>query len=132
MYSYSATVPFGPPTSVPGKVPETTPNPNPNPKKPEGTNGKGNEGAARLIIEVPDGGKLYIDGQAMKATTTERLFYTPNLEAGQKYYYDVRVELMKDGQKVTESKRVIVQAGDVLRESFRNMDNAALVTAGRK
>jgi uncharacterized protein (TIGR03000 family) len=83
-----------------------------------------------LIIEVPENAKLFIDDQLMKSTTTERFFYTPALENGQKYFYDVRVEVMKDGQKVTESKRVIVQAGDVRRESFRSMDKSSVANAG--
>jgi len=127
-YTYSATVPFGPPTYIPSKVPENTPPP----KKLDGKDGKAPDGAARLIIEVPQNAKLYIDNQPMKSTSTERFFYTPALQPGQKYYYDVRVEVVKeDGQKVSDKKQIIVQAGDVIRQSFRTLGEPAVASAGR-
>ena len=85
-YTYSDTIPFGPPSYIPTKVPETPP-------VPKKLDGKGGEGTARLIIEVPDNAKLYIDDKLMKTATAERMFYTPVLTPGQKYYYDVRVEV---------------------------------------
>jgi hypothetical protein len=42
---------------------------------------------------------------------------TPPLGAG-KFFYEARAELMVDGKLVTEHKRVIVEAGANLVESF--------------
>jgi uncharacterized protein (TIGR03000 family) len=123
-YTYSDTIPFGPPGYIPGKVPAAAP-------PPTKIEPKTGDGTARLIIDVPEGAKLYIDDKLMKTTTAERLFYTPPLEPGHKYFYDVRVEVQKDGQPVFQSKRVIVQAGDVVRESFRKMGDPSVVSSGR-
>jgi uncharacterized protein (TIGR03000 family) len=123
-YTYSDTIPFGPPSFIPTKVTE----PVPLPKK---LDGKSGDGSARLIIEVPENAKLYIDDKLMKTATAERLFYTPPLAPGQKYFYDVRVEVEKDGQPVSQSKRVIVEAGASVRESFRNMAGAAVANSGK-
>jgi uncharacterized protein (TIGR03000 family) len=123
-YTYSDTIPFGPPSYIPTKVTE----PAPQPKKLDGKTG---DGTARLIIEVPDGAKLYIDDKPMKTATAERQFYTPPLVPGQKYYYDVRVEVQKDGQPISQSKRVIVEAGATVRESFRNTTGATVANSGK-
>jgi|SRR5579864_5119149 len=123
-YTYSDTIPFAPPSYIPTKVPETTP-------PPKKVDGKGGEGGARLIIDAPENAKLYIDDKLMKTAAAERLFFTPPLEPGQKYFYDLRVEVEKDGQKVSQSKRVIVEAGATVRESFRNIGAPTVASTGK-
>jgi uncharacterized protein (TIGR03000 family) len=73
---------------------------------------------ARLIVEVPADAKLYIDEQLMKSTAAVRSFSTPTLEVGQSYYYDVRVEVVRDGKTYEGSRRVVVRAGEQIRASF--------------
>jgi uncharacterized protein (TIGR03000 family) len=74
---------------------------------------------AKLILEVPANAKLYIDGNLTKSANEVRHFYTPTLEPGQLYFYDVRVEFEKDGRTVRQDKRVYVKAGDVYHASFK-------------
>ena len=69
-------------------------------------------------VVLPANAKLFVDGRATGGEGTERAFFTPPLARGQKFYYDVKAELVVDGKPVVEEKRVIVQAGDDLRESF--------------
>lgn len=80
---------------------------------------------ANLKFTVPADAKLFVDGAAVAGTGTERTFFTPPLAAGQKFFYDVKAELVVDGKTVTEEKRVIVEAGASVTESFPKLVAAA-------
>jgi uncharacterized protein (TIGR03000 family) len=124
-----------PGAGVPG-VPGTPgtgaePVPAPMPPKKDGDKppkeGEASMTRAKLVVEVPADAKLYIDDQLMKTTSAKRVYSTPVLAQGQAYYYEVRVEVVRDGKPVSEMKRVIVRAGEEARASFTGMD-AATVT----
>jgi len=83
-------------------------------------------GAAKLIIDVPVGSKLFIDDLPMTVRDKPREFTTPTLEPGVTYYYEVRVE-----GSVSESRRVLVRSGDTLRESFGSKKPDAIVRASK-
>jgi uncharacterized protein (TIGR03000 family) len=89
--------------------------------KPKPDDGKGMGAApnrAKLIVELPTDAKLYVDDRQMKTTSNVRTFNTPELEPGQLYYYELRVEVLRDGKPVTETKKVIIKAGEVVRANF--------------
>src|SRR6516164_8001297 len=46
--------------------------------------------SARLIVELPENAKLFVDDQPMKTISAKRAFRTPTLEPGQAYYYMLR------------------------------------------
>ncbi len=73
---------------------------------------------ASIKFQLPAGAKLIVDGRATTLTGAERSFSTPPLAAGQKFFYDVKAELMVDGTPVVEEKRVIVEAGANVTETF--------------
>jgi uncharacterized protein (TIGR03000 family) len=79
---------------------------------------------ASLKFQVPADAKLYVDGQLTTPTGTERAFVTPALTPGQRYYYDVKAELTVGEKTVTEEKRVIVQAGSNVVETFPKLTAA--------
>jgi uncharacterized protein (TIGR03000 family) len=83
--------------------------------------GIGQAVTAKIVVEVPADARLYIDGQLMRTAGIRRTYSTPQLETGQKYFYDMRVESVRDGEPVTENRRVILQAGDVIEASFRDL-----------
>ncbi len=87
------------------------------PKTKESSAAKG----AKLIVDLPADAKLFIDDRPIKTTSQHPIFATPNLENGKTYYYEVRVEVVRDGQVATDTKRVIFHAGDEVRESFANL-----------
>jgi uncharacterized protein (TIGR03000 family) len=87
---------------------------------------------AKLVVELPANAKLFIDDMPMKADTRVRSFNTPALEPGQAYYYMVRVETMHDGKPVSETRRVIVRAGQVARADFKDMESESVRTAQAK
>lgn len=111
-----------PPTAVPPA--STTPGPVPVPPPPPAEK----KDAANIKFVLPAAAKLYVDGRLTNGTGEERPFYTPSLQAGQKFYYDLKAELEVNGEKVVETKRVIVQAGDNLRETFPKL----LAAAGKR
>jgi uncharacterized protein (TIGR03000 family) len=80
-------------------------------------------GKAKLVIDVPEDAKLYIDDQLMKSTSGKRSFNTPALERGQTYYYIVRAELVIDGKPYKETKRVLVRAGEEVRANFPELES---------
>jgi uncharacterized protein (TIGR03000 family) len=87
---------------------------------------------AKLVVELPTNAKLFIDDMPMKNTAGVRSFNTPELEPGQAYYYMVRVETIRDGKPVSESRRVIVRAGQVARADFTDLTSDAVRTVQAK
>lgn len=87
---------------------------------------------AKLVVELPANAKLYIDEKPMNNASGVRSFNTPELEPGQAYYYMVRVETVRDGKPVSESRRVIVRAGQVARADFKEMATDAVRTVQAK
>ena len=131
--AYFPTAPaYGPPVVAPPEPPGKTVEPPkgeplPEPKKtsPEGlapTN-------ARLIVEAPADARLYIDDRAMKTEAEVRTYQTPELDPGQTYFSDVRVELERDGKTLTASKRVLVKAGQDAHADFKDMETTATAKA---
>jgi uncharacterized protein (TIGR03000 family) len=121
---------------VPGGVVPGTPGtpgtggepvPPPMPPKKEGDKKEGEVSTrAKLVVEVPADARLYIDDQLMKTTSSKRVFSTPFLAQGQAYYYEVRVEVLRDGKPVSETKKVVVRAGEEARASFPNLEPATV------
>jgi uncharacterized protein (TIGR03000 family) len=87
---------------------------------------------AKLIVELPADAQLYIDDLPMKNASGTRAFSTPTLDPGQAYYYMVRAEVMRDGKPVSETRRVIVRAGQTIRADFRDLETEAVRTAQAK
>jgi len=76
---------------------------------------------AKVIVELPKDATLSVDGRAVRnSTDATRTFSTPELTPGQDYFYELAAEVVRDGQKVTDTKRVIVRAGAEVRASLLN------------
>jgi uncharacterized protein (TIGR03000 family) len=84
---------------------------------------------ARLIVQVPADASLFIDDQAMKTTSEVRNFTTPALKTGQTYYYMLRVEVVREGAKLSETRRVLIRAGEEVKASFTETGIAAATKA---
>jgi uncharacterized protein (TIGR03000 family) len=80
---------------------------------------------ANLIVQLPADAKLFVDGQLTRTTSKTRYFVTPPLQPGQIYFYDLRAEVVRDGQTVSLSRRVIVRPGESVTTSFAEMQGAA-------
>jgi uncharacterized protein (TIGR03000 family) len=86
---------------------------------------------ARLVVEVPADAKVYIDDQLMKTKDEVRKYTTPALQPGQMYYYVVKAEVVRDGKTESETKRVVVKAGEESRLSFDKLESVSTAKAGR-
>lgn len=84
---------------------------------------------AKLIVELPADAKLYVDDQYIKSASDRREFNVPPLEQGQAYYYMVRVAVERDGQTVSQTKRIIVRAGEEVVANFKDVGVASLATS---
>jgi uncharacterized protein (TIGR03000 family) len=101
---------------VPAKQPaEMAPPPKEGPAK-NGAASAANTG--KLIVELPENTKLYVDDQLIPAPAGRRSFNTPPLQRGVSYYYMVRAELVMEGKTHSETKQVIVRAGESAELSF--------------
>jgi uncharacterized protein (TIGR03000 family) len=96
---------------------------------------KGQESTrASLTVELPADARLYVDGQLTRSASSRRQFITPPLNPGQAYYYDLQAEVIRDGQLVRVSRRVIVRPGQAVTTSFLELAGAPPATvraAGR-
>src|SRR5262249_28300593 len=84
--------------------------------KKRGAPGKEDGGAmlpaqATIVVSLPADAKLMVDGSATKSTAATRVFTSPALERDQDYFYNLTAEMVRDGQTLTASKRVLVRAG---------------------
>jgi uncharacterized protein (TIGR03000 family) len=68
---------------------------------------------------VPADAKLTVDGIECPLTSETRTFDTPTLQPGQQFYYTVKAEVVRDGKPVTESRRIVFEAGNKIDIEFR-------------
>ena len=83
------------------------------------------DAAAHLALTLPADAKLFVDGQLIGGQGERRQFHTPELVAGQAYYYEFQAEFEINGKRETETKRVVVRAGESLTASFPKLIAAA-------
>jgi uncharacterized protein (TIGR03000 family) len=85
---------------------------------------------ATVVLSLPPGATVTVDGHPLKSTGRERTFRTPALESGEEFVYTVRATLAVDGRVEVESREVTVVAGEISRVSFEKL--FALVEQPRK
>ncbi len=77
--------------------------------------------AARVTVKLPADARLYVDGVLCPLNSTTRTFNTPDLDAGQRYYYTLKAEVVRDGETRAASKRVVVEAGKEVTVEFKDL-----------
>ncbi len=87
---------------------------------------------ARLIVDLPADARLYVDDKLTKTRSDHRTFTTPVLSQGDTYYYELRVELIREGVTLFENKKVTLKAGEVIRTDFKDMERTTTAKASRK
>jgi uncharacterized protein (TIGR03000 family) len=86
-------------------------------------------GPARVTVKVPEDARLFVDNVACPLTSTVRSFETPALEQGKSFAYNLRAEVTRNGKTMTESRKVLVEAGKTVEVEFKNF--AAVETVSR-
>lgn len=76
---------------------------------------------ATVILCVPAGAAVTVDGQDLRGTGRERTFGTPPLAPGKEYAYTVRVVIVVEGKPEVETQEVKVTAGEISRASFEKL-----------
>jgi uncharacterized protein (TIGR03000 family) len=69
------------------------------------------EPTAHITIKVPAGAEIWFDDTKMTETGPVRQFYTPPLERGREYSYQVRLRWQQEGRPLTQTHEVVVTAG---------------------
>lgn len=115
-----------PPDSLLPKPPAVTPIPVPDPPKADPKVDPKKLGAARpepatVVLSVPAGAVVTVEGQALRSTGRERSFRTPPLAPGRDYTYQIRATLMVAGVEEVEVREVTVTAGLISRASFEKL-----------
>jgi uncharacterized protein (TIGR03000 family) len=73
---------------------------------------------ALLSVSVPAETKIYINGTATTSSGSERQYISRGLTSGNRYEYEVKAEITRDGNTVTETKNVTLAAGQQVNVSF--------------
>ena len=81
---------------------------------PDGTPSRG----VVFTIWAPNQAKVYVNGTPTKSIGSKRTFASINLKPGLKYQYVIDAVVEKDGKTYSESKTVVVSAGDVKTVAF--------------
>jgi uncharacterized protein (TIGR03000 family) len=77
--------------------------------------------AAQVTVKLPADARLYVDDVLCPLTSATRRFNTPELQAGRSYYYNLKAEVVRDGEKRTATKRVVVEAGKQVTVEFKDL-----------
>lgn len=82
---------------------------------------------ARLTVRVPAEARLYVDGVLVPMNSETRSFHTPRLQRGREYYYTLRAEVDRDGETMTQTRRVTVAAGRQVRVELNDLRTVSTV-----
>jgi len=110
----------------PGRPAEKIPGPGKNKKsKGKAKNANNQAKASNITVDLPDGARLYVDGKLTETRSTAQSFATPNLAPGQMYAYTFRAEVMRDGEKRSDTRRVVFRPGETVRVTFPGLTETA-------
>ena len=71
-----------------------------------------------LTVEVPVDAKVYVNGYLTSSTGAVRRFVSRGLDRNSSYTYEVRAEVVRDGETQSEVKSVKVGAGQITDVAF--------------
>lgn len=85
-------------------------------------------GDAILAVSVPEDAKIYVNDKLTKTPGTSRQFVSRNLQDGETYTYEVRAEVVREGQVVAQTKVIDLTAGIEKAIAFDFSSAAPVVT----
>jgi len=83
----------------------------------------------RLVVTLPADAALLVDGQRTTASSGQRTFVTPPIEAGRTYYYTLTAEVNRDGVNRSVTEKVYVRPGQTTQVSLTISDVGTGVAA---
>lgn len=66
---------------------------------------------ATILVSLPAGARLTVDGAATTSTAAQRTLITPALEVGAEYAYTFRAEFVNEGRTMVQTQQVNVRGG---------------------
>lgn len=75
--------------------------------------------AGQLAISVPSDAKVFVNGYETKSTGSQRRYVSYGLRPGFTYKYEIRAEILRDGQPLEEVRTVYLTAGATQDVAFR-------------
>jgi uncharacterized protein (TIGR03000 family) len=82
-----------------------------------------------LAVKVPQpGAEVYVDGVKTVQTGTDRTFFSPDLEPGMGFQYEVTVRWVERGSTIERKKTIIGTSGEVISMDFTTPE---VVRAGK-
>lgn len=78
-------------------------------------------GRATVVVKLPADATLYAEGQRLALTSAERSFVTPPLPLHEDYSYAFRVEYVRGGETISQSKKASVRAGTTTTIEFLDL-----------
>ena len=97
--------------SIPGDAPAAPMGDVPPEAPPAGEETSIRKADGLLAVEVPADAKIFVNGQATRSTGEHREFVSRDLELGYNYAYEVRAEVIRDGQTIEQTKKIDLRAG---------------------
>jgi uncharacterized protein (TIGR03000 family) len=76
---------------------------------------------ATVVVKLPADARLYAEGRLLQLTSAERTFVTPELPPGRAYAYTFKVEYDRDGETVSQARKVTVQPGKATAVEFADL-----------
>jgi uncharacterized protein (TIGR03000 family) len=67
---------------------------------------------ATLVVSGAADATVTVGGYVATSQGETRVLVTPALEAGQSYHYDLKAEVVRDGQRVTLTQAITVRPGE--------------------
>ena len=128
------------PEAKPGELPAvpSIPAPDdakkPSPKKVESRNALPQiqrSAPATVVLSVPAGAVVTVDGETLASTGLERSFRSPSLQPGKEFVYTVRAVMIVGNRQEEETLQVKVTAGEISRASFEKLF-ACVESTGKK
>ena len=87
------------------------------------------ENDAALIVSLPADAKVYVNDKLTSTPGTQRHYVSRNLTPGETYTYQVRAEVVREGETLSETKTVELSAGAATNVSFDFEPAETVVTA---
>jgi uncharacterized protein (TIGR03000 family) len=73
---------------------------------------------ATILVSLPAGASLTVDGAATKSTAAQRTLITPALEVNGEYAYTLRAEFVSEGRTLVQTQQVNVRGGQTSTVEF--------------
>ena len=77
-----------------------------------------NRATGVLAVRVPADAKVFVNGLETTSTGSYRQYASRNLKPGSSYNYEVRAEVVRNGEPVTETKTATISAGNSAELAF--------------